>query len=81
MPEPCTLETRIGNYYYSGHRGYSVGKGIQAFFFVSASSAVFMTGLSSLTGKRASIAEQAAAEHIMLLRWIPTPVNGDDTKR
>ena len=32
MPEPCTLETRIGSYYYSGHRGYSLGKGIQAFF-------------------------------------------------
>ncbi|GCJ30583.1 hypothetical protein BvCmsG79A_04616 [Escherichia coli] len=32
MPEPCTLETRIGNYYDSGHRVYSLGKGIQEVF-------------------------------------------------
>ena len=51
MPEPCTLETRIGNYYDSGHRVYSLGKSIQEVFFVSASSAVFLTELSSLTGE------------------------------
>lgn len=80
MPKPGILEPCIRDDDYPCFWVYRFGKSIKKGLLYLCILLFFRRNYPTQQWNRMSIANQAGAEYVILLRGVSTPVNGDDTQ-